>query len=99
VHLYRRCGGDVRLERLPTILSVAFGRYESAIKLNAELADTRQQLEDRKAIARAKGMLMESKGWTEDKAYSHLRSLAMKKGKKMGEVSRLIIEASAILGE
>lgn len=90
-------GGDLRLNRLPTILSAAYGRYESFTKLASQLQQTRQQLEDRKDIDRAKGILMDLKNWNEDSAFKHLRSLAMNKGKTIGEVSRLLIEANSII--
>lgn len=66
-------------------------------EMQSLLADPKSQLEDRKIIERAKGILMKVKGLTEDEAYVLLRSTAMREKKKIGEIAQSIITASEML--
>jgi response regulator NasT len=84
--------------RLDPIMRVAVERFTADQKLRAELQDTRTQLADRKAIERAKGILMARRGLSEDEAFSALRSHAMERGIRLGEVARQLIDASTLLG-
>jgi response regulator NasT len=64
----------------------------------AELADARTELQDRKTIDRAKGLLMQRQGLSEQAAYEKLRKTAMDKGLKLGEVARRMLEMVDLLG-
>ena len=57
----------------------------------------RLTLLERKLIDRAKGLLMEQKGLSEDAAYKLLRKLAMDQNKRIGEVARDLVAYARLL--
>ena len=59
--------------------------------LREELDQTRRQLEERKSIDRAKGLLMSVHQVSEQEAFSTLRKLAMDKHRTLGETARDVI--------
>jgi len=69
-------------------------RWQQASELRAELARARGQLDERKWVDRAKGVLMSARGIGEDEAFRLLRGAAMHANLRVGEVSRSVIEAS-----
>ncbi|WP_128925726.1 ANTAR domain-containing response regulator [Bradyrhizobium guangxiense] len=87
----------LKKERIKPILDLCVSRFNAFAKLQEELERTKSQLEDRKVIERAKGILMRVKGLTEDEAYVLLRSTAMREKKKIGEIAQSIITASEML--
>ena len=52
---------------------------------------------ERTTVERAKGLLMEQKGLSEDAAYKLLRKLAMDQNKRIGEVAREIVTYAKVL--
>ena len=84
--------------RLEPIIRVAIERFRSEQRLRAELESTRTQLAERKVVERAKGILMKQRGCNEDEAFASLRSLAMQKGLRLGEVSQQVIDVAGLLG-
>jgi two-component system, response regulator / RNA-binding antiterminator len=87
----------LRKERIKPILDLCVSRFNAFAKLQEELERTKSQLEDRKVIEKAKGILMKVKGLNEDEAYVLLRSTAMREKKKIGEIAQSIITASEML--
>lgn len=87
----------LKKERMKPILDLCVSRFNAFAKLQEELDRTKSQLEDRKVIERAKGILMKVKGLTEDEAYVLMRSTAMREKKKIGEIAQSIITASEML--
>ena len=85
-------------QRIRPILDVAMARFAHEQALRAELADARTELQDRKTIDRAKGVLMQRQGLSEQAAYEKLRKTAMDKGLKLGEVARRMLEMVDLLG-
>ena len=85
-------------ERIKPVIEVAMARFEQEEKLRRELADAKSQLEERKVIDRAKGMLMTRQGLSEQEAYARLRKAAMDKGIKLSEVAQRLIDAADLLG-
>ncbi len=85
-------------ERIRPILEVAMARFEHEQGLRRELADARNELQDRKVIDRAKGLLMQRQGLSEEAAYARLRKAAMDKGIKLGEVAQRMLDAADLLG-
>jgi response regulator NasT len=61
------------------------------------LESTRIALKERKAIDRAKGILMKTKGLDEDAAYKLLRRTAMNQNRKIVEVAESLISAYDLL--
>ena len=64
----------------------------------AELADAKTELRDRKTIDRAKGLLMQRQGLTEQAAYEKLRKTAMDKGLKLVDVAQRMLDVMDLLG-
>ena len=85
-------------QRIRPILDVAMARFQHEQALRAELADAKTELQDRKTIDRAKGVLMQRQGLPEQAAYEKLRKTAMDKGLKLGEVARRMLEMVDLLG-
>lgn len=85
-------------QRIRPILDVAMARFAHEQALRAELADAKTELQDRKTIDRAKGVLMQRQGLSEQAAYEKLRKTAMDKGLKLGEVARRMLEMVDLLG-
>ena len=59
-----------------------------------ELARAREQLDERRWIDRAKGVLMQARGLSEEEAFRLLRGTSMQANLRVGEVSRAITEAA-----
>ncbi|UUZ68663.1 ANTAR domain-containing protein [Polaromonas sp. P2-4] len=85
-------------DRIRPILDVAMARFEHEQGLRRELADVRTELQDRKVIDRAKGLLMQRQNLNEQAAYEKLRKAAMDKGLRLGEVAQRILDAADLLG-
>jgi response regulator NasT len=84
-------------ERIRPILDVAMARFEHEQSLRKELAAARAQLQDRKAIDRAKGLLMQRHNLSEPQAYEKLRKTAMDRGLKVAEVAQRILDLADLL--
>jgi len=84
--------------RLKPIMDVAIARFREFQALRTELDKMRVQLEDRKYIDKAKGLLMRKRGITEEEAYHSLRKLAMDRNKRIGEMARDLIALMDVLG-
>ncbi|HEY8575274.1 MAG TPA: ANTAR domain-containing response regulator [Devosia sp.] len=88
----------LRKERIKPILDMAISRFNAFSKLRQELAEVRSELEDRKLIDRAKGILMKTRGISEAEAYGLLRSTAMNQNRKLVEIAQSLITAADLLG-
>ena len=84
-------------ERVRPILDVAMARFEHEQGLRRELADARGELRDRKTIDRAKGVLMQRQGLSEQAAYEKLRKAAMDKGMRIGVVAQQLLDMADLL--
>ncbi|SCU77172.1 Response regulator [Cupriavidus necator] len=82
----------LRAERVKTVLDVAYARFELDQQLRAELDATRLKLAERKVVERAKGLLMQARGLSEDEAYKRLRSMAMERGLKLVDAAQRVID-------
>ncbi|MFJ4288212.1 ANTAR domain-containing response regulator [Cupriavidus sp. NPDC089707] len=82
----------LRAERVKTVLDVAYARFELDQQLRAELDATRLKLAERKVVERAKGLLMQARGISEDEAYKRLRSMAMERGLKLVDAAQRVID-------
>ncbi len=85
-------------DRIRPILDVAMARFQHEQALRRELADARSELQDRKVIDRAKGLLMQRRTLTEHEAYERLRKTAMDRGLKVSEVAQRMLDAADLLG-
>ncbi len=87
----------LKKERIKSIVDLCVSRFNAFAKLQDELDRTKNALEERKVIDRAKGILMKLKGLTEEEAYVLMRSTAMREKKKIGEIAQSILTASELL--
>lgn len=87
----------LKKERIKSILDLCVSRFNAFSKLQNELERAKTDLEDRKTLDRAKGILMKSKGLTEDEAYRLMRSAAMREKKKIADIAAAIITAAELL--
>ncbi len=76
------------------VIEAAMATFAAFQSLRRELTDTKNQLENRKLIARAKGIFMDKEGVSEDVAYHRMRKFAMDQKCTLVEVARRIIEAT-----
>jgi response regulator NasT len=86
------------VEHIKPVIDVALARFDHEERLRRELADARNQLEERKVVDRAKGLLMSRQGLSEQEAYARLRKAAMDKGIRLAEVAQRLIDAADLLG-
>ena len=89
--------GGLSKERIKPILDAAIARFHMFSRMRTELEATKAALAERKAIDRAKGLLMKAKGISEDEAYALLRKTAMDQGRKVADVANALITASELL--
>lgn len=85
-------------ERVKPILDTTISRFNAFSRLRAELEQAKSQLEERKIVDRAKGILMRSKKIGEDEAYALLRKVAMNEKKKIAEIAQSVVTAAELLG-
>lgn len=100
-----RCGvsayvvDGLEANRIEPILNVAMARFVQEQGLRKELAETKQVLEDRKRVDRAKGILMARRGCTEGEAYNMLRKQAMDRNQRIIDVADSLISAAELFGD
>lgn len=87
----------LKQERVRPILKMAISRFNAFSRLSRELEEARGELEDRKLIDRAKGLLMRSRGLSENEAYALLRRTAMSQNRKIVEIAQSLITAASLL--
>ena len=88
----------LRKERVKPILDMAISRFNAFSRLTRELEQARSELEDRKIIEQAKGILMRTRGLTEADAYALLRSTAMNQNRRMIDIAQSLVTAADLLG-
>jgi response regulator NasT len=84
-------------QRLMPVLQVAIARFEQDRALRGQLDAAQSQLSERRLIERAKGLLMDDVGLSEEQAYRHLRKLAMDRGQRLAQVAERIVQARELL--
>lgn len=75
---------------LPAI-EVAISKGKEIKKIKADAAKAKEDLESRKTIERAKGILMKKHKLTEDEAYNKIRKLSMDKRCSMAKIAEAIM--------
>lgn len=84
-------------QRLTPVLQVAIARFEQDRALREQLGQAQNQLAQRRQIERAKGILMEEGGLSEEQAHAQLRKLAMDRGQRLAEMADRVIQARDLL--
>lgn len=87
----------LKKERIKSILDLCVSRFNAFAQLQGELERAKSDLQERRVIDRAKGILMKSKNLSEEDAYRLLRKGAMRESKKIAEIAQSVITASELL--
>lgn len=85
------------VSRVKPTLDLAISRFSAFEKLRVDLERVQMQLDERKLIDRAKGVLMRERGLTEQAAYVLMRKTAMNENQRLGEVAQRILTAASSL--
>jgi two-component system, response regulator / RNA-binding antiterminator len=88
----------LKKERVKPILDMAISRFNAFSRLTRELEQARSELEDRKIIEQAKGILMRTRNLSEADAYALLRSAAMNQNRRMVDIAQSLVTAADLLG-
>ena len=86
----------LRAEDLNPAIELAITRFQEFVALRAENSTLKETLEARKHIERAKGMLMQQRGMSEEQAYTLIKKTSMNLRKPMAEVAQAIVLAGAM---
>jgi response regulator NasT len=84
-------------ERIKAVVDMAISRFNAFSRLKTELDVARSELADRKVIDQAKGILMKSRGLTEQEAYELMRKTAMNQNQKLAEIAKSVVIAAGLL--
>lgn len=87
----------VSSEELAANISLAVHRHREKLALKSEVARLEETLAERALIDRAKAILMDRVGLSEDEAYSRIRQKARERRVKMAVVAQTIIAAEEFL--
>lgn len=87
----------LRKERVKPILDMAISRFNAFSRMERELEEARSELAGRKLVERAKGILMKSRGFSEDEAYALLRKTAMNQNRKISDIAQSLVTAAGLL--
>lgn len=87
----------LKQERVKPILDMAISRFNAFARMSRELEAVKSELESRKVIDRAKGILMRTRGLSEADAYALMRKTAMNQNRKIVEIAESLITAAGML--
>ena len=88
----------LKKERIKQIMDIAILRFNAFARLTQELEQARSQLDDRKIVDRAKGILMATRGFTEAQAHEALRSSAMNQNRRIVDIAQSLVTVTDLLG-
>lgn len=86
----------IQEKRLRPILDAAIATFEQYQQLRNELDDTREELQQRKTIEKAKGLLMKHRKVSEADAYKLMRKTAMDQKKKIIDIAESLISSAEL---
>lgn len=75
------------------VIEVALNLFHQISTLEGEVKSIKKELENRKLVERAKGLLMETRGMTEREAFRYLQRLSMNKSVPVTKIAKSIIVA------
>ncbi len=76
---------------LLAVIEISLTNYQELIRLENQVKELKETLETRKAIERAKGILMETLGLTEAEAFKRMQKQSMNKRISMRQLAEAII--------
>ncbi|MFN3077808.1 MAG: ANTAR domain-containing response regulator, partial [Alphaproteobacteria bacterium] len=80
-------------ERVRPIVETAMAQFAAFDRLRRERDEAVSQLAERKIVEKAKGLLMEKRGMSENQAYTALRHTAMRQNRRMVDIASSILIA------
>ena len=83
-------------EELVSAIEVALGRFEEILQLDATVRELEEKLEVRKAVDRAKGVLMDEHGLSEADAFAFVQKSAMRERSSMWDVANRVISEDLV---
>lgn len=87
----------LKRDRVKPILDMAITRFNAFARLERELQEAKDALENRKVIDQAKSLLMRARGLDEQAAYALLRKTAMNQNRKIVDVSESLVMSATLL--
>ena len=79
---------------LPAV-EIAISRHREILALEEEVADVTERFETRKAVERAKGLLMQSMGLSEPEAFRWIQKTSMDRRLSMREVADVVVSQAS----
>lgn len=83
-------------ERLGTAVRLASARFEETRALRSRVAELNRRMDGRRAVERAKGVLMEVRGISEGDAYRLLRRESQDRRKSLAEVASAVLATEQV---
>lgn len=84
--------GGVDTEKVKPVIDVAMAQFKSYQSLRQKLDTTRTQLESLSVIDKAKRLLMDQQGISEDSAHKVLRNLSMDSNQSLPQAAKAVIQ-------
>jgi AmiR/NasT family two-component response regulator len=84
---------------IDSTVRLAARRARDLVKARRDATDARRELENRKIVERAKGILMRRTGSSEQEAYRILQRTSQDRGEPMVDIARTVIESERVRQE
>jgi len=82
-----------REQEIVPAIEIALARFDEFRELEKQIGDLNETLETRKLVDRAKGILMDTQGLTEQEAFRKIQKMSMNSRKPMKEIAEAIVLA------
>lgn len=82
-----------REQEIMPAIEIALERFGEFRELDKEVGDLKETLETRKLVDRAKGILMDTQGLSEQEAFRKIQKMSMNTRKPMKEIAQAIVLA------
>lgn len=82
-----------REQEIVPAIEIALARFDEFRELEKQVGDLNETLETRKVVDRAKGILMDTQGLTEQEAFRKIQKMSMNSRKPMKEIAQAIVLA------
>jgi hypothetical protein len=81
-------------DRLPACAALAVARHRRETARHQAHLALQQQLDERKVVDRAKGLLMQSQNMSDEQAFSLLRRVSMNASVRLGQLARHVVDSA-----
>lgn len=85
-------------DQIVPLLESSWHRFQTIRSLRQEMRQLTETLETRKLLDKAKGILMEQQGFSEQEAHQTIQKMAQDQGLTIKELCRSLIQVKMILG-